>query len=153
MKGLAYLHGLETPLAHRDVCLANLLVAADGNTLKLADLSMAVPANGTGAKTHFRRGALRYTAPEVDLDATAAPAGVPGHDATKADVYSAALCCWCMVFGAVKPFAELVDEEEVRREVRRGQRPELRSGREEEQSVAKVLGAGWAPDPQNRPPS
>eukprot|EP00961_Rhodomonas_salina_P005398 72963-Rhodomonas_salina.1 len=95
---VAYLHKIS--LAHRDIKPANVLVTKDHKTVKLADFSLACPLQDAGSDiSHIPSvaGSLRYMAPEVTFKAA--------FDLEKADVYSAALTCWFMLFGR-RPFWE-----------------------------------------------
>jgi len=50
---------------HRDVCPRNLMVSADGSTLKLIDFGLTVPARGKFLEPGNRTGTPNYMAPEL----------------------------------------------------------------------------------------
>lgn len=62
-EALAVVHQAE--FIHRDVCPRNLLMAADGRTLKLTDFGLSVPAAGHFLSPGNRTGTPNYMAPEL----------------------------------------------------------------------------------------
>ncbi|WBR14733.1 Ser/thr kinase [Pandoravirus kuranda] len=83
--GVAYLHGRERPIIHRDLKSSNLLVA-DDDSLKVADFGFARVREDNATMT--RCGTPAWTAPEV-LRAE--------HYSEKADVYSFGVVMWEVV--------------------------------------------------------
>ena len=62
-EALAVVH--EAGFIHRDVCPRNLLLTGDGETLKLTDFGLTVPATGQFLQPGNRTGTPNYMAPEL----------------------------------------------------------------------------------------
>eukprot|EP00287_Rhodomonas_sp_CCMP768_P006090 CAMPEP_0196718658 /NCGR_PEP_ID=MMETSP1091-20130531/1808_1 /TAXON_ID=302021 /ORGANISM="Rhodomonas sp., Strain CCMP768" /LENGTH=381 /DNA_ID=CAMNT_0042059379 /DNA_START=47 /DNA_END=1192 /DNA_ORIENTATION=+ len=136
---LAFLHALETPLAHRDVKPANLLISADMQTVKLCDFSLATPLHSrvqSYSNLPSIAGSMRYMAPEVAVNAP--------FSLEKTDIYSAAMTSFFLVHGR-KPFTTL-DANAAQDHATAGHRPAV-----DDAQIAAVLGLAWAVAPSKRP--
>jgi eukaryotic-like serine/threonine-protein kinase len=62
-EGLAFVH--QTGFIHRDICPRNFVVSGDGESLKLIDFGLSVPATAPFMAPGNRTGTANYMAPEV----------------------------------------------------------------------------------------
>jgi serine/threonine protein kinase len=62
-EALSYMH--ETGFLHRDMCPRNLMLAEDGQNVKLIDFGLAVPATKSFFQPGNRTGTANYMAPEL----------------------------------------------------------------------------------------
>eukprot|EP00961_Rhodomonas_salina_P265962 3595116-Rhodomonas_salina.1 len=134
---LAFLHEQDTPVAHRDIKPANLLVSGDLKVVKLADFSLACQFDRKSRSVPHVAGSMRYMAPEVTSK-------MP-YALDKADVFSAAITCWCLTHGP-RPYHEMADPVSAMRLVRKGLRPTVKRGPD----LERVLSAAWG-EPRRRP--
>mmetsp|Transcript_6566 Transcript_6566/g.15277 ORF Transcript_6566/g.15277 Transcript_6566/m.15277 type:complete len:381 (+) Transcript_6566:76-1218(+) len=135
---LEFMHTLQTPLAHRDVKPANLLMSADLQAVKLCDFSLATPMHErvqSYSNLPSIAGSMRYMAPEVAINAP--------FSLEKTDIFSASMTSFFLIHGR-KPFTSL-DANGAQEQLSKGLRPEV-----EDAQVAAVLSVGWAVDPSSR---
>jgi len=135
-----FLHTCETPVAHRDIKLANLLVSEDLQTLKIADFSLALHLHQE--ELGDCAGSLRFMAPEVH-----SLKGKSSYALDKADIYSAAITMWCLLHGSC-PFPAMHDSQSVPPAIRFGVRPFIKR---DHWGMRHVLQQGWHEDPLQRP--
>ena len=62
-EALAYVH--QTGFIHRDICPRNFVISPDGESLKLIDFGLTVPATAPFMAPGNRTGTANYMAPEV----------------------------------------------------------------------------------------
>jgi len=93
-RGMAYLHGCNPPIIHRDLKSQNLLVGAD-HSVKVADFGLSRECMQPGAMT--RVGSVQWAAPEVLLGQSYS------H---KCDLWSFGVVCWEMLTAQV-PFEKM----------------------------------------------
>eukprot|EP00961_Rhodomonas_salina_P107326 1444918-Rhodomonas_salina.1 len=143
LSALAFLHGSDAPIAHRDIKPANLLLSQDHKTLKLADFSAATEIHvsaGDASSQPAIAGSFRFMAPEVFGQEAA-------YSLAKADVYSAAVTCWCLIFGE-RPYAFVESHCTLMCIVRQGVRPVVPT---KDGKLSALLHSAWDGNPLVRP--
>ena len=139
---LACLH--DHRLVHRDVKPANVMITKDLCTLKLVDYGLCKRIAEADVRCPLmtgQTGSFRYMAPEVTLESTYA---------FKVDIYSAAMCVYGMIAGAV-PFSNLPGQQVAELAARTGLRPVLAGKGFENPRVCALLTRAWAHEPADRP--
>ena len=118
-RGLAYLHGQQPTVLHRDMKPSNMLISS-GWDVKLADFGLARRIDtrplteGIAAGSAFA-GTMQYCAPEI-FEAN--------NFSTAADIYAFAVCLWEMA-ARDQPFKNMFQMEIVNAVAQRGERPPM----------------------------
>eukprot|EP00929_Paragymnodinium_shiwhaense_P038408 TRINITY_DN20289_c0_g3_i3.p1 TRINITY_DN20289_c0_g3~~TRINITY_DN20289_c0_g3_i3.p1 ORF type:complete len:973 (+),score=212.79 TRINITY_DN20289_c0_g3_i3:74-2992(+) len=114
LEGVAYMHGLNPPIAHLDLKSMNLVLDAQGEHLQICDfglarrlLRMEHRQGEAEQRPPSRGGSPRYMSPECHDD-TLRPID------EKADVWSCA-CILIEIFGSVQPWAECSNQQQILR--------------------------------------
>ena len=87
---LAHIHGRG--VVHRDVKLANVLIAADG-LVRLCDFGHAAIVGAAGERLHERSGTRSFCAPEIIA------CGAEGYEGPPADLWSAGVVAFALLSG------------------------------------------------------
>eukprot|EP00961_Rhodomonas_salina_P164099 2210236-Rhodomonas_salina.1 len=135
-RAVEFLHTTDTPVAHRDIKLDNLLVSEDLRTLKLTDFSLATSLHERGRGII---GSMRYMAPECH--------GKEEYNLGSADIYSCAITMWCILHGR-RPFYNVAETPLVVGLVVMGARPQISK---DKHGLQKCLESAWHADPNQRP--
>jgi len=138
--GMEYLHGLDPPVLHRDLKSANILIAQDQHTLKIADFGLARYQAHSGAKMTAETGSYRWMAPEVIRHEV--------YDA-RCDVYSFAVTAWEMLTYRV-PFDNMLPVEAAFAVARSAKRPDIPASCPND--IAQMLDSCWHQEAAQRPP-
>jgi len=138
--GMAYLHGLEPPVLHRDLKSANILMAESGARLAIADFGLARYQESGREKMTAETGSYRWMAPEVIRHEK--------YD-ERCDVYSWAVLGWEMVTYRV-PFDKLMPVQAAFAVAKEGRRPELPDSCPA--SIRELIEAAWRQEARQRPP-
>ena len=140
-RGMAYLHGHQPPVIHRDLKSQNILITKDYQA-KIADFGISRTVTQDMTMTR-RAGTTRWTAPEV-LD---------GKKYTeKADVYSYSIVLWEMITKKGNmPFGDERWEAKVEAKVLAGKRPEIPKMAKELQPIVNIMENCWEQSPDDRP--
>ncbi len=118
-RGLAYLHGQQPTVLHRDMKPSNMLISS-GWDVKLADFGLArridarPVGEGLAAGSAFA-GTMQYCAPEIFES---------NNFSTAADIYAFAVCLWEMA-ARDQPFKNMYQMEIVNAVAQRGERPPM----------------------------
>lgn len=113
LRGLAYLHGHDPPVIHRDLKCDNLFVNGHQGTVKIGDLGLAAVLRGARASAHSVIGTPEFMAPEMyDEDY-----GV------LVDVYSFGMCVLEMLT-AEYPYSECCNPAQIYKKVTSGKLPD-----------------------------
>lgn len=142
-QGLAWLHAHR--IIHRDLKLANLLVAAD-NTIKISDFGLSLQYKD-GIVCRGFKGNVKYSPPEIlraryDRSITVYPYS------EKTDVYGFGLMLWELMT-VDQLFPHIKGKEDLTKHVLDGMRPELK--KHWPTSLTELLAACWSEDPKTRP--
>ncbi|RKO99418.1 hypothetical protein CXG81DRAFT_5073, partial [Caulochytrium protostelioides] len=109
MAGLTYIHGMG--VAHRDLKAENLLLSRHHRILKITDFGVSEviqnPFERTSHKVHGRCGSQPYMAPEIWQSVHRSDV----YDATKVDIWAAAVVFYTLRFRSVPWRAALPDDE------------------------------------------
>lgn len=139
-QGMAWLHGNDPPVYHRDLKAANLLYD-DNHRIKVCDFGLSeTKPNGRELYDRQPKGTPLYMAPEV----------MKSEKITeKVDVYSFGIVLW-EIYTRKEAYTEFEDYDRFYRSVvtehYRPQMPE-----ETPAPLAALISSCWAADPQNRP--
>lgn len=142
-KGLSWLHAHH--IIHRDLKLANLLVAHD-YTVKIGDFGLSLQ-DKDGVVCRGFKGNVKYSPPEIlraryDKNITVYPYS------EKTDVYGYGLMMW-EILTLEALFPHIKGKEELTKHVLAGQRPGLRKSWPA--SLKELLSLSWHEDPKKRP--
>ncbi len=140
-RGMAYLHGHQPPVIHRDLKSQNILITKDYQA-KIADFGISRTVTQDMTMTR-RAGTTRWTAPEV-LD---------GKKYTeKADVYSYSIVLWEMITKKGNmPFGDERWEAKVEAKVLAEERPKIPEVTKELQPIVNIMESCWEQSPDDRP--
>ena len=98
-KGLAYLHGLDSPIVHRDLACKNILLTVDKHA-KIADLGVAkVFSAGKDMSATAVPGTPLYAAPETYPALAGPKVGRPPIYGVKVDIFSFGVVLLVMIVG------------------------------------------------------
>jgi serine/threonine protein kinase len=137
---MEYLHELDPPVLHRDLKSANVLIAAGGRRLAIADFGLA-RYQAKGGKMTAETGSYRWMAPEVIRHEE--------YD-KRCDVYSFAILAWEMLTYRI-PFEKLMPVEAAFAVAKEAKRPPI-PPEWSELPIAEMLRACWCQDAKKRPP-
>jgi serine/threonine protein kinase len=135
---IGYLH--ERELVHRDICLGNILLSADGK-VKLIDFGMTVPVGSKVVKG--RVGTPSYMAPEMIKRWQYTPA---------TDIYSFGIVMYELITGK-KPFRGKRREQRMTHSLNLHPTPPSEEGYYCSEDVEKLLMRCISKDPEKRPES
>ncbi|NXJ67244.1 RIPK2 kinase, partial [Rostratula benghalensis] len=151
--GVNYLHNMNPPLLHHDLKTQNILLD-DEFHVKIADFGMSkwrvISMSQSRSETSLPEGGtIIYMPPEDYHPSQKSRASV------KHDIYSYAIIMW-EVMSRKQPFEEVINPLQIMYSVSQGQRLDLS---EESLSmdiphrelVIKLIGSGWAQNPDERP--
>lgn len=139
-RGMAYLHGLEQPVIHRDLTSHNVLLHEDGRAV-VADFGESRLLRNLDEDNMTKQpGNLRWMAPEVFTQCT--------RYSTKADVFSYALLVWEIHAGEL-PFSHLKPAAAAAEIAYKNSRPTISSRVPEK--IAQTICDCWHIDPEQRP--
>lgn len=125
LKGLAYLHGRNPPVIHRDLKCDNVFISSTTGCVKIGDLGLATFKTQTFAKT--MRGTMEFMAPEMFDEK---------YDEL-VDIYSFGLCMLEMITGEY-PYLECKGPTAVIKRVTAGLKPDCYY-RVESEDVREVI--------------
>jgi len=137
--GMAYLHGMEPVILHRDLKSGNILLADGGSRLAIGDFGLSRYQECEKKKMTAETGSYRWMAPEVIRHEM--------YD-QRCDVYSFAILAWEMLTFRV-PFDKLMPVEAAFAVAKEAKRPEMPS--HARPSTVELLNACWHQDAQQRP--
>jgi len=142
VRGLAYLHGQNPPILHRDLKSANILITRNYEA-KIADFglsrSLSTNPSVTSQSMTKKVGTTRWNAPEV-LNSL--------NYSEKADCYSFGMVLY-EIFEKKLPFHEEMWDSKVEEHIIAGFRPEIPESCP--QIFANIIKACWASNPEDRP--
>ncbi|KAL6653330.1 hypothetical protein ACP70R_008908 [Stipagrostis hirtigluma subsp. patula] len=113
LRGLAYLHGRDPPVIHRDLKCDNLFVNGHQGVVKIGDLGLAAVLREAGAAAHSVIGTPEFMAPEMYDEE---------YDQL-VDVYSFGMCMLEMITTEY-PYAECSNPAQIYKKVTAGKLPD-----------------------------
>ncbi|VDK80291.1 unnamed protein product, partial [Litomosoides sigmodontis] len=131
---LAYIH--KKGFAHGDLKTANLLLADNCCSLKIADFGTMVYMN---AQTEYKQGTASWTAPEIITGSS---------PSKKSDIYSFGIILWEIITRA-RPYSDCKNAEEILWSVHAGLRPSRITGIPTK--LMEMIERCWQELPEERP--
>ncbi|NXT49631.1 RIPK2 kinase, partial [Pluvianellus socialis] len=151
--GVNYLHNMNPPLLHHDLKTQNILLD-DEFHVKIADFGMSkwrvISMSQSRSETSLPEGGTIVYMPPEDYNPSQKTRASVKHD-----IYSYAIIMW-EVMSRKQPFEEVINPLQIMYSVSQGQRLDLS---EESLSmdiphrvlIIRLIGSGWAQDPDERP--
>ncbi|NXG49812.1 RIPK2 kinase, partial [Psilopogon haemacephalus] len=151
--GVNYLHNMNPPLLHHDLKTQNILLD-DEFHVKIADFGMSkwrvISMSQSRSETSLPEGGTIIYMPPEDYNPSQKTRASVKHD-----IYSYAIIMW-EVMSRKQPFEEVINPLQIMYSVSQGQRLDLS---EESLSmdiphralIIRLIGSGWAQDPDERP--
>ncbi|XP_009890164.1 PREDICTED: receptor-interacting serine/threonine-protein kinase 2 [Charadrius vociferus] len=151
--GVNYLHNMNPPLLHHDLKTQNILLD-DEFHVKIADFGMSkwrvISMSQSRSETSLPEGGTIIYMPPEDYNPSQKTRASVKHD-----IYSYAIIMW-EVMSRKQPFEEVINPLQIMYSVSQGQRLDLS---EESLSmdiphrvlIIRLIGSGWAHDPDERP--
>ncbi|NXX51053.1 RIPK2 kinase, partial [Tricholaema leucomelas] len=151
--GVNYLHNMNPPLMHHDLKTQNILLD-DEFHVKIADFGMSkwrvISMSQSRSETSLPEGGTIIYMPPEDYNPSQKTRASVKHD-----IYSYAIIMW-EVMSRKQPFEEVINPLQIMYSVSQGQRLDVS---EESLSmdiphrplVVRLIGSGWAQDPDERP--
>jgi len=139
--GMEYLHSLKSPVLHRDLKSANILLAEGGARLAIADFGLARIQANVGVKMTAETGSYRWMAPEVIK-----------HEEYnwRCDVYSYGIMVWEMMTYQI-PFNNMMPVEAAFAVAKSEARPPKPAHVQEEDFIWQFLLEVWHQTAERRP--
>eukprot|EP01047_Picozoa_sp_COSAG01_P064069 COSAG01_NODE_8415_length_2790_cov_28.153475_1_plen_245_part_00 len=92
-------------VCHRDLKLENVMLCADGKTIKVADWGMSKDfARGSMTETRLRIGTLSYLSPELLIDSGSGAASLEAYQPEPVDMWALGVMLYVMVSAAVAAY-------------------------------------------------
>ncbi|XP_064010044.1 receptor-interacting serine/threonine-protein kinase 2 isoform X2 [Pogoniulus pusillus] len=151
--GVNYLHNMNPPLLHHDLKTQNILLDGEFH-VKIADFGMSkwrvISMSQSRSETSLPEGGTIIYMPPEDYNPSQKTRASVKHD-----IYSYAIIMW-EVMSRKQPFEEVINPLQIMYSVSQGQRLDVS---EESLSmdiphrplVVRLIGSGWAQDPDERP--
>ncbi|ALC38144.1 maker401 [Drosophila busckii] len=138
VKGLAYLHGSEPIIMHRDVKPANMVLTSNYRKLKICDFGLV---KSIASKNTEYIGSIPYRAPEIYIT---------NEYVEKCDVYSFGIMLW-EVMSQRKPFENCEVLNLMYQVAANKKRPDINALKYQDKHIKTIITKCWDIDPDDRP--